>query len=287
MLCLNSNWSQIFKPIVNGQEDIHLLGNFPPHRQLCALGKRQRGRLEHHRTLFYPAAAQQEVVTWRLGLWGEGRLQQGPLGREMSGGLTQNVQSPGRWETGFQQPLVWVFCDIEKTPALDWHKADMAAGHCKSKGCQAQNRGSRETASWARDDSPGRAEVLSAIYANMWGSLFQTEETTESRVIQSYVGCGCVCDAQVQHPPFTKTGLARSGGLRKEESHQNLFFPQALAKIQRHRFAFIRRCGGDHGGFQSWTTKIPFCLFTRSTGCSEKCLCAGLVRGSLNYSRSS
>lgn len=147
MLCLNSNWSQIFKPIVNGQEDIHLLGNFPPHRQLCALGKRQRGRLEHHRTLFYPAAAQQEVVTWRLGLWGEGRLQQGPLGREMSGGLTQNVQSPGRWETGFQQPLVWVFCDIEKTPALDWHKADMAAGHCKSKGCQAQNRGSRETAS--------------------------------------------------------------------------------------------------------------------------------------------
>lgn len=59
MHCLNSNWSQIsdFKPVENGQEEIHLLGNFPPHRQFCALGKRQRGRLEPHRTLFHPSAA--------------------------------------------------------------------------------------------------------------------------------------------------------------------------------------------------------------------------------------
>lgn len=131
------------------------------------------------------------------------------------------------------------------------------------------------------------------LFMQICGAL-SSSVPAESRVIQSYVGCVCVgvcvlLPAQVQHPALTKTGLARSGGLRKEENHQNLslFFPQALAKIQRHRFAFIRRCGGDHRGFQSQTTKIPFCLFTKSTGCSEKCLCAGLVRGSLNYSRSS
>lgn len=69
MPSLNSNWSQIsnFKPTVSGQ-DIHLLGNFPLHRQFCALGKRQRGRLEHHRTLFHPPVEQQEVVTRCLGL---------------------------------------------------------------------------------------------------------------------------------------------------------------------------------------------------------------------------
>lgn len=39
--------------------------------------------------------------------------------------------------------------------------------------------------------------------------------------------------AQAQHPPLTKAGLARSGGLREEENHQesqSLFFPQALLK---------------------------------------------------------
>lgn len=89
----------------------------------------------------------------------------------------------------------------------------------------------------------------------MWGSQFLTEETTESRVLQSHVGCACVgvcvlLPAQVQRPALTKTGLARSGGLRKEENHENLslFSPQALAKIQRHSlpsFADVVETMGD------------------------------------------
>lgn len=144
---------------------------------------------------------------------------------------------------------------------------------------------------WARGDSPGRTEVLAAIYANTWGSLFLTQETTKSRVIQSCVGCLCVCAAastgSASLPPQDRVGKVWRAQKGSNPPESQSLFPQALAKIQRHRFAFIHRCGGDHGGFQSWTTTIPFCLFTTSTGCSEKCLCAGLVRGSLNYSRSS
>lgn len=145
-----------------------------------------------------------------------------------------------------------------------------------------------DSSCWARNDSPPSWSPICYLckYVGLsvpyWGNNWKQGNS-------ACVGVCVLLPAQIQHPPLTKTGLARSGMLRKEENHQNLslFSPQALAKIQRHRFAFIRRCGGDHGGFQSWTTKIPFCLFTKSTGCSEKCLCAGLVRGSLNYSRSS
>lgn len=48
-----------------------------PKRQSDALGKSQRGKLVHHRSLFDVPAAQQEVVTWHLGPQGEGRLQHG------------------------------------------------------------------------------------------------------------------------------------------------------------------------------------------------------------------
>lgn len=73
---------------MNEEEDTYLLGNShppsppPPHalapkKQFDALGKSQRGRLVHHRSLFDVPAAQQEVVTWHLGPQGEDRLQQG------------------------------------------------------------------------------------------------------------------------------------------------------------------------------------------------------------------
>ena len=129
MPCLNFNCSQIsdFKHIVNGQEDTHLLGSFSPQRQFDALGKSQRGRLVHHRTLFDPSAAQQEVVTWRLGPRGEGRLQQGPSGREMSGRFNTegcSPQDPGKQSEILNSSSFGLFWDTEKTPALDWHQAE-------------------------------------------------------------------------------------------------------------------------------------------------------------------
>lgn len=133
MPCSNSNSSQIsdFIPIVNGQEDIHLLGNFLHHRQLCALGKRQRGRLEHHGTRFHPP--QQNSRRWWLGAWVSER--KAGCSRDLReetclGGLTQKATVPRtlgnnhRFSTALGSKAHRLFCDIEKTPALDWHKAE-------------------------------------------------------------------------------------------------------------------------------------------------------------------
>lgn len=163
----------------------------------------------------------------------------------------------------------------------------------------------RQQPCWARDDSPSRTEVLAAIYANMWGRgtlsvpyWGNNWKQGDAELCQGDAEpCGGVCVLQpastrsASSPPWDRLGQvwrARGGRFPPEWQSLFLFFsPQAPSKIHRNRLAFTHRCGGDHEGFQSWKTKIPFCLFTKSTGSSEKCLCAGLVRGSLNYSRSS
>lgn len=130
--------------------------------------------------------------------------------------------------------------------------------------------------------------IIQTSKATTGFSMSFPEETPENREMWSWVDA-----ASIQHrlsivfsPRKAWQGLEGSGRTNPPRMAVP-FFPQAPAENQRHRLAFTHRCGGDWGRFQPWKTKIPFCLFTNSSGCSEKCLCAGLVRGSLNYSRSS
>lgn len=68
-------------------------------------------------------------------------------------------------------------------------------------------------------------------------------------------------------------GLRRKDHPRISGLFSFFFSHQSLAKIQRHGFAFTRRCGGDHEDFQSLTTKILFCPFTEYRLLWEMPLC--------------
>lgn len=129
MPCVNFNCSQMsdFKHIVNGQ-DTYLLGSFSPQRQFGALVKRQRGRSVHYRILFDPPAEQPEVVTWHLGPEGTASCNRDLQEERCQGGSTQKSAVSKTLQNNhgvFNSSWFGLLWDTEKTPALNWHQAEL------------------------------------------------------------------------------------------------------------------------------------------------------------------